>query len=243
MNTSKTWFGLWFNTSYYHILYKHRNDDDAQVFMKNLVTYLNIPKQQHLLDLACGKGRHSIYLNQLGYTVTGADLSSESILHANTFANEQLNFMVQDMRLPFEQKFNAIFNLFTSFGYFEDDSEDIQVLQNINDALETDGVAVLDYLNVNKVIPNLVENEIIDRDGILFHINRSVQNDFIIKDICFEDQGEKFEFQERVKVLDIDKFKNYATKANLKIKHIFGDYHLNTFDKDHSDRLILIFTR
>ena len=57
MSIQKKWFQSWFDTSYYHILYKNRNDDEAQRFITNLVEYLNIAKDQKILDLACGKGR------------------------------------------------------------------------------------------------------------------------------------------------------------------------------------------
>ena len=76
------WFESWFDTPYYHILYKERNDDEAQLLMDNLTQYLNLPEEAKILDLACGKGRHSIYLNQLGFDVTGADLSTNSIAEA-----------------------------------------------------------------------------------------------------------------------------------------------------------------
>jgi 2-polyprenyl-3-methyl-5-hydroxy-6-metoxy-1,4-benzoquinol methylase len=70
---TETWFSSWFDTPYYHILYKERNYREAQVFMDNITHYLNLPEKAKVLDLAC-KGRHSIYLNQLGFDVLGADL-------------------------------------------------------------------------------------------------------------------------------------------------------------------------
>ena len=72
------WFQSWFDTPYYHILYKHRDFKEAEDFIKNLVSYLNIDTDDSILDLACGKGRHSIFLNTLGYNVTGLDLSKNN---------------------------------------------------------------------------------------------------------------------------------------------------------------------
>jgi 2-polyprenyl-3-methyl-5-hydroxy-6-metoxy-1,4-benzoquinol methylase len=72
---SENWYSSWFDTPYYHILYKDRNYREAQLFMDNLTHYLNLPEKAKVLDLACGKGRHAIYLNQLGFDVVGADLS------------------------------------------------------------------------------------------------------------------------------------------------------------------------
>ena len=243
MKNTKTWFSEWFNTHYYHILYKNRNNDEAKNFIQNLVSFLKLPKTNSILDLACGKGRHSIFLNSLGYPVVGTDLSENSIDYANQFANSTLKFIVQDMRKPFSIKVDAVFNMFTSFGYFDDDNDDVKVLQNIEACLNKNGVAVIDYMNVNKVIKNLVNAEVVERDNIEFRIKRHVTDGFITKEINLTEKEEELYFQERVKAIDLDKFKLYCTQANLKIKHIFGDYNLSDFNVSTSDRLILILTK
>ena len=152
---SENWYASWFDTPYYHILYKDRNYREAQIFMDNLTHYLNLPEKAKVLDLACGKGRHSIYLNQLGYDVIGADLSENSIAEANKNANETLHFVVHDKREPFDQKFDAIFNLFTSFGYFEKEEDDIKTLMAIKESLSEYGFAVIDFMNAQQVIDSL----------------------------------------------------------------------------------------
>ena len=91
------WFSSWFTTSYYHILYKNRNHDEAKRFLFSLTQNLKLNYSDKILDLACGKG-HSIELNSLGYNVVGADLSKNSIDFANQYSNEKLNFKVADMR-------------------------------------------------------------------------------------------------------------------------------------------------
>ena len=96
---SENWFASWFDTPYYHILYKDRNYREAQIFMDNLTHYLNLPEKAKVLDLACGKGRHSIYLNQLGFDVVGADLSENSIAIASKNSNDTLHFQVHDMNI------------------------------------------------------------------------------------------------------------------------------------------------
>ena len=169
---TEKWYSSWFDTPYYHILYKERNYREAQVFMDNLTHYLNLPEKATVLDLACGKGRHSIYLNQLGFTVLGADLSENSIAEANKNANETLHFKVHDMREPFEEKFDAIFNLFTSFGYFENDDDNLTTLKAIKESLSDYGFAVIDFMNVSQVIETLVPEEIKTMEGIDFHIKR-----------------------------------------------------------------------
>lgn len=240
MSSTKDWFTDWFNTKYYHILYQHRDDYEAHVFMNNLVKFLDLQKGSSILDLACGKGRHSIFLNKLGYHVTGADLSVNSIKHASLAKNETLNFIVQDMRFPYPVKVDAVFNLFTSFGYFSDDNEDIRVIENIKKCLHKNGVAVIDYLNVHKAIENLVADEHIVLDEINFHITKEVKNDFIIKKIEFTVDEKYHNYFERVKCLDLNRFEKIIKKAGLKIKHIFGDYNLHEFDLNNSSRLILV---
>ncbi len=236
----KDWFSSWFNTPYYHILYKDRNDDEAQKFMCNITSFLKLEKSTHILDLPCGKGRHSIFLNSLGYKVTGGDLSENSILHAKQFENESLDFKVKDMRQPFQSQYDAVFNLFTSFGYFEKDSDDILVLQNMKNGLNADGYFVLDFLNVEFVEQNLIPYEVKTIDEIDFHIRKEIKDGFILKHIEFEDQGKSYKFREEVKYIDLPKFQSYFEKAGFEIQHIFGDYELSEFDIKTSDRLILV---
>lgn len=234
------WFTSWFNTSYYHTLYKDRNDEDAQLFVRNITEFLQIPKTAHLLDLPCGKGRHAIYLNSLGYRVTGGDLSENSIVHAQKFANDRLDFSVYDMRKPFSNQYDGIFNLFTSFGYFETDDDEIQVLQNMKQALKKNGAFVLDFLNVVNVKNNLVTEEIKSVDGIDFHIQREITNGFILKHISFTDKGFDHSYTEQVKYIDLERFKGYFAASGFTINHVFGDYKLSEYNPETSDRLILV---
>lgn len=235
------WFVSWFDSPYYHILYKDRDYTEAQLFMDNITNYLNLPEEAKILDLACGKGRHSIYLNQLGYEVTGADLSENSIAEAKKAENETLNFQVHDMRISFEDKFDAIFNLFTSFGYFENDVDNLSTLIAIQQSLSEYGFAVIDFMNVHRVIASLVPEEVKTVEDIDFNIKRYYQNGHIFKEIDFEDQGEKFHFTEKVKALTLDDFENLMEQAGIYLLDTFGDYKLNKFHKEKSERLILIF--
>ena len=238
---TEKWYSSWFDTPYYHILYKERNYREAQVFMDNLTHYLNLPEKATVLDLACGKGRHSIYLNQLGFTVLGADLSENSIAEANKNANETLHFKVHDMREPFEEKFDAIFNLFTSFGYFENDDDNLTTLKAIKESLSDYGFAVIDFMNVSQVIETLVPEEIKTMEGIDFQIKRYLKDNHIYKEIDFEDQGQKFHFTEKVKALTLKDFEDLMEEAGIYLLDIFGDYKLKKFHKTESERLIMIF--
>ena len=239
--TPTDWYASWFDTPFYHILYKDRDHTEARIFMQRLTSFLKLPEQAEILDLACGKGRHSVTLHELGYRVTGADLSPKSIAFAKRFEEDGLSFQVHDMCEPFGKKFDAVFNLFTSFGYFEDEKDNLRTIKAIKEDLKPAGYGVIDFMNVKKVVRHLVPTETKIVEGITFHINRYVENGYIFKDIAFEDNSQQYTYSERVKALTLSDFTTYFEKAGLELKHCFGDYSLAPFDASTSDRLILIF--
>ena len=239
---TKNWYSSWFDTPYYHILYKERDNNEAQKFMENLTSYLNIPEDGTILDLACGKGRHSVYLNAIGYDVTGVDLSPQSIAFAKQFENKTLHFDVHDMSNPYTQQFDAVFNLFTSFGYFENEEDNLNTIKAIKANLKNHGIGVIDFMNADFVVNNLIPENTKTVEGIDFNLHRYLENGHIIKDISFEDESESYSFRESVKAFTLDDFKAMFQKANIQLLEVFGDYKLNRFDKKTSERLILIFT-
>ena len=240
MPEEKEWFQNWFDTPFYHILYDYRNDDEARYFMKNLVDFLNLSQGNKILDLPCGKGRHAVFLNEEGFKTTGADLSANSIAYAKRFENSNLKFVIHDMREPLSHQYNAIFNLFTSFGYFNDEDSNIAVLKNFKNSLLKEGHIVIDFLNLTKVTRDLVPYERFTKKGIDFTIRKKVSDKFIVKEIEVNFDGETKHYREQVQALDLDKMKTFAERAGLKIQHVFGDHALNAFDAYSSDRLILI---
>jgi SAM-dependent methyltransferase len=235
------WFEDWFKSPYYHILYQDRNLEEAEQFIDNLIPFLNPDKNAIFLDLACGKGRHARYINKKGFRTIGIDLSSESISYASQFENDTLQFYVQDMRKAFRiNYFSHVLNLFTSFGYFEFERDDLAVMHAVHKSLQPNGIFVLDFMNVQKVMSCLVHQEEKTVGGITFHINKQKENNFIIKRIRFSDKGQNYDYQERVKALTLRDFEKYLAAANLKIVNLFGNYQLLPFDPVSADRLIII---
>ena len=236
-----TWYASWFDTPFYHILYKDRDHKEAENFMSNLTNYLNVPENGTILDLACGKGRHAIYLNTLGYDVTGVDLSENSINYAKQFENNALRFDVHDMCKPYKSEFDAVFNLFTSFGYFKKDESNLLTIKAIKTNLNEFAFGVIDFMNSEYVIDNLVAENTKTVDGITFKQKRKLEDGYIIKDITFEYEGETFTFQERVRAFTLNDFKLLFEKAGVYLIDVFGDYKLNKFSSKLSERLIMIF--
>jgi SAM-dependent methyltransferase len=240
-NNENNWFEEWFNSPYYHILYKNRNDEEAKLFISNILTYLKPKQNDVFVDVACGKGRHSIFIHKLGYTIDGFDLSENSINHAKKHETADLKFYINDIRVPIKTDYyNYAFNLFTSFGYFENDSDNQLSINSITQSLKKNGLLVLDFMNCAKTIHSLKKQEIKSINNINFKISKELIDGYIVKNINFEDKGFEYHFQEKVKALTLNNFKTYFNLANLKIEAIFGDYNLSPFDENNSERLILI---
>jgi len=237
---TQNWYASWFDTPFYHILYKNRDYSEAGNFMENLITFLHLQKNDEILDLACGKGRHSKYLNELGFIVTGIDLSPKSIAFAKQFENESLKFEEHDMRIPYSNKFDAVLNLFTSFGYFENEEDNLKTIKAIKSELKPNGFGVIDFLNAEYVKRNLVPFETKTIDGIKFHINRAIIDGFIVKKIQFNHKKKDYTFQERVKAISLSDFNDCFRDADVELLYCFGDYQLNDFNEELSERLILI---
>ena len=236
-----SWFADWFDSPYYHSLYKNRDEREAQIFIDNLIDYLQIPKGSKLIDIACGKGRHAKYFNQKGMDVVGVDLSLNSIKTAKKDENKNLQFSLHDMRENYqEDTFDVVTNLFTSFGYFEDNKDEQKVINAMASNLKKEGLLIIDFMNAKKVIANLVLNEKKKIDGIQFDIIRQVKDGYILKDICITDGKEQQQFQEKVKAITLADYSEFIANAGLKIIDIFGNYKLDDFDEKISDRLILI---
>lgn len=242
--SNKIWYKDWFNSPYYHVLYKNRDYNEAALFIDNLIKHFSIQPTDTIWDLACGKGRHSVYLNSKGCNVTGTDLSENNINEALQSANNKLEFYVHDMRTPFRiNYYNYVFNLFTSIGYFDKSNDNLKVFKNVYSALKTNGVFVIDFFNCKKVSECMLPEETKNINGICFGIFKTVKDNKIIKRIEFSDKGKDYFFEEKVALLNKDDFTKLAAKTGFKLQETFGDYQLSAFDQNNSDRLILIFKK
>ena len=236
-----SWYKKWFDTPYYHILYKNRNFDEAGGFLDSIIKFLNVEPDAKILDLACGKGRHAIYLNKKGFDVTGIDLSEKNINNLNHRKSDTLRFHRKDMRESVQKDhFDLILNLFTSFGYFESDDDNQSVIDNIDYNLKPGGIAVIDFMNSNGVISMLPVREMKVIDDIEFDIYKYLENGMVKKRITFHDLGSNYEYEEEVKAYGLNDFANFINNSGMEIRNVFGDYKLNPYDENKSDRLIIV---
>lgn len=244
-----SWFEDWFNTPYYHILYKDRDFKEAENFITNLTRELQLPPHSQIIDLACGKGRHSVFLHQLGYEILGVDLSEASILHNKKFETSapiHLKFKVHDMRNELypevsAEKVDAVFNLFTSFGYFDNAEDDKKVFISVKNVLKNGGIFILDFLNEKFVKNTLIPETNINKGGIDFEIKKKIEDNYVIKDIYFEDKGKNFHYFEKVKLSTLEQIQDLAKSCGFEVIKIWGNYNLENFDRETSPRCIFQF--
>ncbi len=244
---STDWFREWFSSEEYLSVYRHRDDQDAQILLNTLFENIFIPPNAKILDAACGAGRHAIILANNGYQVTAFDLSKTLIKIGINKAKEQkldINFINADIRyLCLLEKFDLILNLFTSFGYFHDDYENNLFIKNSSKMLKPEGFFVLDYINKNYVIKNLIPVSE-KRIGSKFILEkRQIINNRIEKEIIIEEGGKKKMFKESVKLYDKNKIISMFNNEEFEVERILGDYEGSQYKEDNSKRLIIIFRK
>lgn len=239
----ETWFEEWFDTSYYHQLYKGRDEKEAEQFINKLINHLSPKKDSTMLDVACGKGRHALQLANKGFDVVGIDLSKASIAEAKNVEQSNLQFFEHDMRQPFWiNYFDYAFNFFTSFGYFKTQRENDNAIRTISQALKQKGVFVLDYMNIYHVEQHIEHQSEKEVEGNLFTITRWYDERNFYKKILIEDPNlpNPICFNESVSRFNLEDFRKMFEAQGLHIKEVFGDYSLSIFDKEKSPRLIMI---
>ena len=243
MPDTQPWFKKWFNSPYYHQLYSKRDENEAKIFIYKLVNHLNPAVGAYMLDVACGKGRHSVQLAEKGFDVTGIDLSEDSIREAKQFETENLHFFLHDMRLPFViNYFDFAFNFFTSFGYFNTLREHENSLRTIAQSVKPNGIFVIDYLNVHYAEDHLIQKSEIEVEGVNYFITKWFDEDHFYKKISIEDHDlEQPEiYQEKVAKFSLGDFTEMLGYQQMQVQEVFGDYNFNPYHVKNSPRMIII---
>ncbi len=240
----KAWYKDWFSSPYYHLLYNNRDDREAISFIHTLIGYLQPAPGSRMLDVACGKGRHSKALAEMGYDVTGIDISLPSIQEASEAEHGHLHFYQHDMRLPFWiNYFDYAFNFFTSFGYFGTKREHDNALRSVAQSLQKNGVFVIDYLNVRWAETSMKESVTKEIDGIHFQISKWQDEHHFYKQIQVKEAGSlnfKHLNTEKVAKFSLGDFTDMLAYQNMQVQDVFGDYQLQRYDIQRSPRLIIV---
>lgn len=234
-----TWYQEWFGEEYLE-LYAHRDEHEARQqvsFFHRTIGLLDGP----VLDLACGMGRHVQELQALGYHTIGCDLSY-TLLRTGIREYGPMAVARADMRqLPFcDNVFAALVNFFTSFGYFTEEEENLQVVREMSRVLSPGAQFLFDYLNVDRELEKLVQRE--TRDTPLGPVR--IERWFDRSDRSFNKRmtiGEK-RYLERVRGYDLSEISAMFASCSLSIRSVFGDFDGSPFTRT-SPRLILVGSR
>lgn len=239
----REWYKEWFNSPFYHKLYFDRDEKEAQDFIKKLVSHFRPPQGSAMLDVACGRGRHSRFLASLGFDVTGIDISPDSIQFAKQFENERLHFYQHDMRLPaWINYFDYAFNFFTSFGYFATRREHDDAIATIVKSLKKGGLLLIDYLNVHAAENKLLSHELKSMGNTQYEITRWMNDSHFFKKIRVTDPllDHPCEFVEKVAKLSLGDFTDMLSFQKMQVKEVFGDYQLNPYHISNTPRMIIV---
>jgi SAM-dependent methyltransferase len=243
---SEQWFEKWFSSKYYLELYSHRDEEDARWIINLLQRNIHFPTDSKVLDIACGAGRHSIELARRGFDVTGFDLSAYLIKMAmKTFLESmekglKLKFLIKDMRnFNFRNRFDIAMNIFSSFGYFEDDTSNFKVFRNASDSIRSGGYFVFDYLNRKFILKNLVPLTVTERAGYKITQKRRLEGDFVHKEISIRDGKFTAGFEERLRLYSPEEIRKELSALGFKVEKTFGDYFGNKFNNIQSQRFIV----
>lgn len=201
-----------------------------------------------MLDVACGKGRHSKVLADMGFDVTGIDLSEASIEEAMLDENENLHFYQHDMRLQFRiNYYDYAFNFFTSFGYFKTQREHNNAIRSIAQSVKRGGIFVIDYLNVQYISDRLEKSTTTVAEDIHFYVTKWEDEKHFYKQIQISEGGEEMlaenSYTERVAKFSLTDFTTMLAQQDTVVSAVFGDYNLGEYHAKSSSRMIIVAKR
>ncbi len=232
------WYKEWFGEEYLE-LYAHRDEGEARAHVDFVERTFDGERPRAVLDLACGAGRHTRELRRRGHRALGTDLSLTLLVQGI-----ELPTVAADMRrLPFaDGTFDWLLNFFTSFGYFESERENFQVLEEIERVLASDGRFLIDLFNSEQVIANLEPRERRESDGQVVDIRRwyDAGTRRINKRIRLQRHGEPTRtYLESVRAYERHEVVAGLERAGLEIVAVHGDFEGGPSDDD-SERLIFV---
>ncbi|MFF2907198.1 class I SAM-dependent methyltransferase [Paenibacillus sp. NPDC057934] len=237
------WYERSFGTDYL-VVYKHRDWKNAYREVVNMARWLQVTQGTKMLDVGCGMGRHALSLAGLGCKVTGIDLSEELLQKAQDHDTEgEVAWKRADMReLPFENgEFEVAVNLFTSFGYFDLDADNLQALQEMHRVLQPEGRFLIDFLNPEYVRSTLVpESFRVDTEtGWGISESRIIDNNIVKKNISIIPQDKPHRhYSEQVKLYDLSWFQAAFREVGFEMTALYGDYDGSEYST-HSKRMIM----
>lgn len=232
------WYHTFFDENYLKhwslVLTPERTQREVDFVLETLA----LSEEACILDLCCGQGRHALEFAKKGYQVIGLDFSETLLNHAQKQAKEKnlpVKFVRSDMRyIPFEGEFDAVVNLFTSFGYLEDDEEDEKVIKAVSKALKTEGKFLIDLSNHARLMRDLPNHSM------------AIENNFELLSgrlktrwIFIDEDGKRKECTSIQRIYTFTELNKMLKSAGLQVKQVFGGFDGNDYKMD-SKRMIVL---
>lgn len=223
------WYATYFGEDYLRI-YDFLTPALTAWEVEGILHRLALPVGSSILDLCCGHGRHAIALAKHGYRVTGQDLSEVFLCRAQTEAETQgveIRWIHSDIRnIPFENEFDAVINLFSSFGYLENEDEDRKVLQQVQRALKPQGLFLLETIQREAFLRYFAPHEISRHpDGLIVLEERSFdlltsRNNARIT--MLDADGQRTEYHHSVRIYTLTELARMLAQAGLPVQTYYG---------------------
>ncbi len=242
----------WFNTREYRLLYTHRDIHEAEQFAR---TFLNqyplekisgarTPVAVRIIDAGCGWGRFLLAFARYGYSVIGLDLAPQMVADARRLLNQYRvcgEVYQHDIRKPWcVACADLVLNMFSSFGYWAEPMAEQCVIQALKTMVKPGGYLVLDYLNALRIQKELAERKIVECKTVgntPCTIEKFIADGFVWKVIRLADGRV---YRERLRLLMPGELARLFRRTGLTILALWGNYFLQPFHPDNSDRLIIL---
>ena len=232
------WYVDFFRGDYLHVYGHTFTEERAEKETAFVARALDLKPGASVLDLCCGQGRHSIQLAKLGFKVTGLDLNPDYVELAQKAAGAAkvtIETVAADMReIPYANKFDAIVNMYSSFGYLESEAEDLKVLESAAKALKPGGRLLLDMLNREWAVDNYIPNDWHEgADGTLYVERRDLDlaaSRMHVHFIVVDPKGGRREsIGHNIRLYTLTEMTRLLTRAGMNMTAVFGGFDGETY--------------
>jgi SAM-dependent methyltransferase len=245
---TRSWYVDFFRDDYlevYHHLFTKERTEKEVAFAEQA---LQLKTGATILDLCCGPGRHSVLFARHGYQVAGLDLNNKYLHVAQKSArasNVTIEVIQADMRnLPFRDRFSAIINMYSSFGYFDSEADDLKVLECAATSMKPGGRLLLDMLNREWAVANFIENDWHSgEDGTLYVEHRELDLASSRMHVTFtiiEPQGNRRDsVGHHIRLYTLTETTRLLARAGLDVIAVFGGFDAERYEVD-TRRMIVV---
>jgi ubiquinone/menaquinone biosynthesis C-methylase UbiE len=228
-----------------HKLFAEKSPFETKKEIDQIIHLTGITPGSSILDLCCGQGRHSLEFARRGFKITGVDRTEKYLEHAkreSSRENLSIEYIKDDMRrFRRENHFNAIIVMYTSFGFFANQKENIKVLTNCYYSLNKNGKMLIDLVGKEILKKKFKEHESFVIDGITYIEKRKVIGDWekIENKWIMIKENEQKEFILTHWVYSAEEMKELLSEAGFSSMKKYGDLSGSKYD-ENAQRLIAI---